>query len=111
MGYVEEPDKPVLLQAWIESRIAGGIRTICGEDGEHTSLDRSGWQFFGYYNKGDSISDAWLMRDMDENPLNNPCTVAYGPTRTSAIDTLVNGRFDQRAAKPKWIAVSVWTNP
>ncbi len=111
MGYVEEPDKPVLLKAWIESRIAGGIRTICGEDGEHTSLDRSGWRFFGYYNKGDSISDAWLMRDMDENPLNNPCTVAYGPTRTSAIDTLVNGRFDQRAAKPKWIAVSVWTNP
>ncbi len=111
MTYVEEPKKRVLLKTWIESRFAAGIRTICGADGEHNGLDRSGWRFFGRYNKGDSISDAWAFRDMDECPENNPVTIAFGKTREAALDTLLNGRFTQRRARSKWVAVSVWTNP
>jgi hypothetical protein len=111
MTHLAEPDKQVLLRTWIDRGQAGGIRTICGADGGHTGLDRSGWRFFGRYNKGDAISDAWALRDMDENPDNNPVTAAFGPTRAKALDTLFHGQFSRHATRPEWAAVSIWTNP
>ena len=111
MTYVEEPDKRVILDTWIEGGLAGGIRTICGSDGGRSGWTSAGWRFYGVYNKGDSICDAWAIRSLDEHPRNSPVTVAYGGTRVAALRTLLDGRFAYGRVKPTWVAVSVWNNP
>ncbi|HRX86897.1 MAG TPA: DUF6345 domain-containing protein [Phycisphaerae bacterium] len=111
MAYVAEPNKCTLFDAWALSGFIGGIRTICGTDGEHTSLDRSGWRFYGRYNKGDSISDAWTLAQVDERPGNNAVTAAFAATRAEALTTLLESRFSTKRAGAAWCAVSVWTDP
>ena len=108
MTYLAEGDGDVLVDSWIRNRSIEGIRTISGNDGGHTALDRSGWHFYGRYNKGDSISDAWALGNLDENVKNNPVTIAYGQTRQEAIKTLISGRFTTQEAGAKWAAMSLW---
>jgi hypothetical protein len=111
MAYVAEPGNNVLLETWVQSPFIRGIRTICGTDGEHRGLDRSGWRFYGRYNKGDSISDAWAFADLDENMPNNPVTAAFGATRDETLQTLLDGRMSLTRAATHWCAVSIWTDP
>lgn len=111
MTYLAEGDRTVLLDTWIRSSFIDGVRTISGNDGGHTGLDRSGWRFYGRYNKGDSICDAWALGNLDENVANNPVTIAYGQTHQEAIDTLLTGRLTTRRAGSSWAAVSLWGDP
>ncbi len=108
MTYLAEGDRDILTDTWLRSNFIQGIRTISGSDGGHTALDRSGWHFYGRYNKGDSIGDAWALGNLDENVENNPVTIAYGQTRQESIETLVAGRFTTGRTDAKWAAVSLW---
>jgi hypothetical protein len=110
MSCVALPDERVLLETWLYNNWTDGVRTICGNDGGHAGLDRSGWRFFGYYNKGDSISEAWSISQIDETSGNCPATVAYGADRAAALDTLYTDRFSREPVKPAWAAVSIWTD-
>ena len=87
-----------------------GLKTVCGIDGESVGLNRDGWRFFGYYHKGDSISDAWALAVIDEYPQNAPATAAYGKTMQEAIETLFDGRFSVERTTPRYGAVSVWVS-
>ncbi len=110
MSYVADGGRNLLEDTWLRSGFIDGLRTVSGHDGGHTGLDRSGWRFYGWYNKGASISDAWLLGQLDENVLNNPVTVAYGQDRQEALRTLLLGRFTTRRAEAEWAAASLWEN-
>lgn len=110
MGSIAEPHKAVLLDTWVLRPFIGGIRTICGNDGLHTGLDREGWRFYGRYNKGESIADSWAQSKFDENLANNPVTIAYGKTLPEAVATLYTGRFSRDRANPVWGVVSTWVS-
>lgn len=97
-----------LLSEWLPGGYISGLRTACGIDGDFNANDRGGWRFFGYYNKGDSISDAWAMGMIDECDTNAPVTVSYGATPEEALGTLYKGRFSPDRARPTWATASVW---
>ena len=109
-AYLREPQNAHLLETWIRGAQIDGLRTVCGIDGEETSLEAVGWEFFGYYNKWESISDAWVFGQLDENPAQFPVTVSYGETPEEAVDTLLHGRFSDERAGAKYIVVSDWTS-
>ncbi len=111
MTHVTDPAGGLLLETWVRSGFINGVRTISGNDGTHYGQDRFGWRFFGRYNKGESISETWAMSQIDETPRNNPVTIAYGPTREAAIETLSTGRFHTGRAEPVWAAASLWNDP
>ena len=111
MSCVELPDEYVLVETWLHREWIDGVRMICGNDGGHSGRDRSGWRFYGYYNKGDSISEAWTASQHDEYVRNCPVTIGYGETRDAALETLYTDRFNRKRAKPTWAAVSIWANP
>ncbi len=103
-----EPQGAHLVKTWIEQAPAGGVRTVCGIDGNATGLDRDGWRYFGYYNKGESVSDSWAFGYLDEYIENCPVTAAYGSTTREALGSLLTGRFTDQRAEAKAVAVSVW---
>jgi hypothetical protein len=96
-----------LVKTWIEQAPADGLRTVCGSDGG-LGGDRGGWRYFGYYNKGESISDSWAFADLDEYVENCPVTAAFGSTTREALGTLLTGRFTDQRAEAKAVAISVW---
>jgi hypothetical protein len=104
-----EPQAAHLLTTWIRRAPANGVRTVCGVDGGASLLDRSGWRFFGHYNKGESISDAWAFAILDESVENCPATAAYGKTTDEAVECLLKGRFSNERAEAKAVAISVWS--
>jgi hypothetical protein len=106
--YRREPKSAHLVSTWIRRAPVSGVRTVCGVDGGASLLDRSGWRFFGYYNKGESISDSWAFALLDESVENCPATAAYGKTRAEALESLFFGRFSDEKAQPKAVAISVW---
>jgi hypothetical protein len=106
--YRREPESAHLQKTWIQQAPVNGVRTVCGVDGGASLLDRGGWRFFGYYNKGDSISDAWALALLDEFIENCPATAAYGSTTAEALKTLSEGRFADQKAQPKAVAISIW---
>ncbi|MFC1857380.1 DUF6345 domain-containing protein [Thermodesulfobacteriota bacterium] len=108
MTCFKQRDVRLATEEWMTARYVKGLRTICGVDGESVGLERDGWRFFGYYHKGNSISDAWALAVIDEYPQNAPATAAYGRTMQEAIETLFEGRFSVERAKPRYCAVSVW---
>lgn len=109
--YRREPQSAHLLKTWIRQTPANGLCTVCGVDGEASLLDRSGWRFFGHYNKGESVSDAWAFAMLDEFVGNSPATAAYGRTTGEAVETLLRGRFTDEKAASKAVAISIWSAP
>ncbi len=99
-----------LLNEFMTARYAGGIRTVSGYDGMAVGLDRDGWQFFGRYNQGDSVSDAWAVSRVGECLSNSPVTVGYGATPAEALDTTLDGRFAAAKAGHAAACASVWVN-
>jgi hypothetical protein len=71
-------------------------------------LDRGGWRYFGYYNKGESISDSWALSLLAEGFDNWPATAAYGATPAEAIESLLSGRFSDQKIDAKAVAISLW---
>ena len=59
------------------------------------------WRFFGYYNKGESVSDSWAFALLDEFVENCPATAAYGNTVSDAVESLLHGRFTEKKAQSK----------
>ena len=96
------------MKTWIEQAPADGLRTVCGSDGGDSGLDRNGWRYFGYYNKGESISDSWAFALLDEYVENCPATAAYGSTTREALGSLLTGRFNDQRAEAKAVAISLW---
>lgn len=107
--YRREPQSVHLLKTWIRQAPVNGLCTVCGVDGEASLLDRSGWRFFGHYNKGESVSDAWAFAMLDEFVGNSPATAAYGRTTGEAVETLLRGRFTDEKAASKAVAISIWS--
>jgi len=107
---LREPQSAHLMQTWIRKAKVAGLRTACGTDGEETMLEGTAWEFFGYYNKGDSISDAWTMAMLDENFRQFPVTLAYGSSPEDALQSLRHGRFSDEPAAAKYAAISDWTD-
>jgi hypothetical protein len=97
-----------LERTWIRRAPADGLRTVCGADGGAGMLDRGGWRYFGYYNKGESISDSWALSLLDEGFENWPATAAYGATPAEAIESLLSGRFSDQKIDAKAVAISLW---
>ena len=110
LSYFRDRRGRLLTQQWLTADFIGGIRTVCGADGEYLGNDRNGWRFFGRYHRGSSISDAWAFALIDECPDNAPVTVAYGATEQEALQTLFDGRFSTEAAAPAWSAASLWVS-
>ena len=106
--YRREPQSAHLVETWIRRAPARGLRTACGVDGVSSGLDRSGWRFFGYYNKGESISDSWAFASLDEYIENCPATAAYGKTTGEALESLLTGRFSDQGVEAMAVAISVW---
>ena len=109
--YRREPRAAHLVKTWIRQAPANGIRTVCGVDGGASLLDRSGWRFFGHYNKGESISDSWAFALLDEFVENCPATAAYGSTVSEAVESLLQGRFTEKKVQAKAVAISIWSTP
>jgi hypothetical protein len=109
MTYRREPQSAHLVKTWIRMAPVNGLRTVCGVDGGASLLDRGGWRFFGYYNKGESVSDSWAFALLDEFVENCPATATYGKTRGAALESLLQGRFVDKRAQAKAVAVSVWS--
>jgi hypothetical protein len=109
MTFRREPQSAHLVRTWIRWAPANGLRTVCGVDGVSSGLDRSGWRFFGYYNKGESVSDSWAFASLDEDFENCPATAAYGKTTGEALESLLRARFIEESAQSKAVAVSVWS--
>ncbi len=107
--YRREPQAAHMVKTWIAQAPVNGLRTACGVDGEASLLDRGGWRFFGYYNKGESISDSWAFALLDEFVENCPATAAYGRTASEALEFLLRGRFTDERAQAKAVAISVWS--
>ncbi len=80
-------------------------RLACGES---SGLDRGGWRFFGYYNKGESVSDSWALASLDEYIDNCQATAAYGKTTGEALESLLTGRFSDEKLEAMAVAISVW---
>jgi hypothetical protein len=108
--YLREPQAAHLVKTWIRQAPASGLRSVCGVDGGASLLDRGGWRFFGYYNKGDSISDAWAYALLDEFVENCPATAAYGDTASEATEFLLRGRFTDDKSHAKAVAISIWSS-
>jgi hypothetical protein len=106
--YRREPQSAHLVETWIRRAPARGLRTACGVDGVSSGLDRGGWRFFGYYNKGESISDSWAFASLDEYIENCPATAAYGKTIGQALESLLTGRFSDQEVEAMAVAISVW---
>jgi hypothetical protein len=92
-----------LAPDWMNKHVADGIRTICGADGEARGAHMSGLEFFGYYHKGESISQAWSNMALDECTCNMPVTVAYGSTEDEAASILFDGRFTKDRGNKGWV--------
>jgi hypothetical protein len=107
--YLREPKAAHMVKTWIRQAPVNGLQTVCGVDGGASLLDRGGWRFFGYYNKGESISDSWALALLDEFVENCPATAAYGKTASEALDSLLHGRFTDEKAQAKAVAISVWS--
>ena len=103
-----DPQTAHLVKTWIQQAPADGLRTVCGSDGGASGLDRNGWRYFGYYNKGESISDSWAFAALDEYVENCPATAAYGSTTREALGSLLTGRFNDQRAEAKAVAISLW---
>ena len=103
-----EPENCSLWTEWLPARFVRGARTVCGVDGEGTGLDRDGWRFFGYYNKGNSIASSFMNAVIDECVRNEPVTVAYGSTPDEAAQILADGRFSLARSQPSWAFASIW---
>jgi hypothetical protein len=97
------------VKTWIEQAPVDGVRTVCGGDGGNSDVDRGGWRYFGYYNKGESVSDSWALALLDEWVENCPVTAAFGSTTREALETLLTGRFNDQRAAAKAVAISVWS--
>jgi hypothetical protein len=97
-----------LFKEWIPARFVQGLRTACGMDGNADTSGQSGWRFFGPYNQGNSISDAWRRSAINESRTNAPVTVSYGATPIEALSTLLDGRFASERVEPLWSSSSVW---
>jgi len=106
--YRNEPNNACLIDTWIRKLHLNGLRTASGFDGTGGLWDRAGWRFFGYYNKWESISDSWILADLDENPDGCAASAGYGETINDAIETLLRGRFSDERAGTQYIAVSYW---
>lgn len=104
----KQRDVRLVLSEWMPALYVNGLRTVCGVDGMSVGLDRDGWRFFGRYNKGDAIADAWAFALLDECPSNSPVTLAYGRTRQEALANLADGRFAVQRTTPAWCAISIW---
>lgn len=98
-----------LYREWLNARYVNGLRTACGCDGGMDTSDTTGTRFFEKYNKGDSISDSWLLGIVNESLSNMPATVAYGATLKEALTTLADGRFSTEKTVPTYSVASVWT--
>jgi hypothetical protein len=109
--YRREPQAAHLVKTWIRQAPVNGLRTVCGVDGAASLLDRGGWRFFGHYNKGESISDSWAFALLDEFVENCPATAAYGNTVSDAVESLLHGRFTEKKAQSKAVAISIWSTP
>ena len=96
------------MKTWIQQPPVDGVRTVCGSDGSASGVDRGGWRYFGYYNKGESVSDSWAFATLDEYIENCPVTAAYGSTTREALGSLLTGRFTDQRAEAKAVAISVW---
>lgn len=108
MNCFKEKLGQAMVREWMPARYVNGLNTICGGDGNHDTIERDGWRFFGRYNKQDSISDAWAFATIDESLANAPVTVAYGQTQNAAGKSLFEGRFSAQRVDPKYSAGSVW---
>jgi hypothetical protein len=97
-----------LERTWIRRAPADGLRTVSGADGGAGMLDRGGWRYFGYYNKGEAISDSWAFSLLDEGFENWPATAAYGATPSEAIESLLRGRFSDQKIDARAVAISLW---
>lgn len=106
--YRKEPQNACLIDTWIRKLHVNGLRTASGYDGVTGLRDRSGWRFFGYYNKYESISDSWVFAGLDEDFGNCPVTVSYGETINDSLETLLKGRFNDQRAGRKFAAFSIW---
>jgi hypothetical protein len=107
-SYRRDRETAHLVTTWIRQAPANGLRTACGVDGNASLLDRGGWRYFGFYNKGESVSDSWAFALLDEYVENCPATAAYGNTIGEALESLINGRFSDQKIKAKAVAISVW---
>jgi hypothetical protein len=108
LSYFRDRYGRLLTKQWMAGGFINGVRTVCGADGVMAQNDRNGWRFFGYYNKGRSISDSWAFSLIDESLNNFPATVAYGPTLTEALTSLFDGRFSNERTVSSCSAASLW---
>ena len=110
MGYFNiEKDAPKPLETdWMNGKIVSGLRMACGFDGNAVTGGRNGWRYYGWYNKGDSISDSWCFSGVDDNDINDPVSVSYGTTASDAIANLADGRFLTVKVESKFAASSEW---
>jgi hypothetical protein len=99
-------DPNTLITDFMTSHIADGVRTIAGFDGCRWGDKVTGWRFFGYYNQGESISQAWINMALDEAECHMPVVVAYGATEEEAAGILFDGRFSTLRGNTGW-AVAV----
>jgi hypothetical protein len=99
-----------LVQTWIQQAPVDGVRTDSGSDGDAAGLDRRGWRYSGYYNKGESDSDSWAFATLDENIENCPVTAAFASTTREALGSLLTGRFTDQRAESKAVAISLWAS-
>jgi hypothetical protein len=109
LTYRREPESAHLVATWIRRAPVNGVRTVSGVDGGASLLDRSGWRFFGHYNRGESVSDSWAFALLDEFIENCPATAGYGNTTQSAVESLLAGRFSDEKAQPNAVAISIWS--
>lgn len=103
-------EHPHLVETWIKGKTLEGLRTASGVDGPHGGVERDGWRFFGYYNKGEPISDAWAFGILDENANLWPVTAAYAGSTKTALSDLALGRFSKTKAERGAAVFSIWTS-
>lgn len=103
-------EHPHLVETWIKGPFFEGLRTASGVDGPQGGVERLGWRFFGYYNKGDSISDSYAFAVHDEHIKLWPTTVAYSDSIKSALSSLSLGRFNTEKTERNAAAFSIWSS-
>jgi hypothetical protein len=96
-------DDPVtLVEDFMNSHVADGVRTIGGFDGGRVGGQVTGWRFFGHYHAGESISQSWFAMGLEEYDCNVPIMVAYGTDEEDAAGVLFDGRFTARRGRTGW---------
>ena len=111
MGYSNvDPNVKHVLEDWFLAKNIKGLRTASRYDGTASGSGDVVRDFFAMYNKGDSISDAWLVSAMIyQDDWNVPVTISYGSSLEEAVTTYSDGRLQKDRVSPNYVVAGVWT--